>query len=107
MATRPEVIERFLEVLRPAGPVNAKKMFGEAAIYYDGRVVALICADRLFMKVTPIAGKYLGNEHLSAPYPGAKPSLLVPQEREGDSEWLCAWIQESAPYIDPPKKKRR
>lgn len=107
MATRQETIDRLLDTLRPAGPIHVKKMFGEAAVYWDDRVVALICDDRLFVKVTPIAGKYLGEEHLFPPYPGAKPALLVPLEREADADWLCEWIRETAPHIPPPKVKKK
>jgi|DewCreStandDraft_4_1066084.scaffolds.fasta_scaffold414040_1 TfoX/Sxy family transcriptional regulator of competence genes len=106
MGTRQEVLDRFSKTLGPAGPVSIRKMFGEAAVYWEDRVVALICDDRLFVKVSPISPNYLGDEHLAPPYPGAKPALLVPMEREGDEEWLRAWIRETAEFVTPPKKKR-
>lgn len=107
MATRPEVVERFHQALAPAGPVSIRKMFGEAAVYWEDKVVALICDDRLFVKASPASSKYLGDEHLHPPYPGGKPALLVPEEREKDEEWLRQWLSETAEYVQPPKKKKR
>ena len=52
-------------------------MFGEYALYADGKVVALVCHDLLYVKVIP-ASKEL--EHLcekGEPYPGAKPHYIV------------------------------
>lgn len=40
MATRADTVAHLLDTLRPL-PLSARKMFGEYALYLDGKVVAL------------------------------------------------------------------
>ncbi len=79
---------------------HAKAMFGEYGIYFDGTLVALVCDDRLFLKSTPggmrILEAELGEVELAAPYPGAKPQPLVPEERWDDATWMRQLAQITA-----------
>ncbi len=52
MATRQETIDFLLDQIAGAGNVRARKMFGEYALYLDEKVVALVCGDQLFVKIT-------------------------------------------------------
>ena len=54
-----------------------RKMFGEFAVYLDGKVVALICDDELFLKPTPECRAYLGEVTEAPPFPGAKNFYLL------------------------------
>jgi len=56
MASRQSTVDYLLEQIKEAGTVSYKKMFGEYAIYCNGKVVALVCDDELFVKPT-LAGK--------------------------------------------------
>jgi TfoX/Sxy family transcriptional regulator of competence genes len=76
MGTRAETIEHLLDALAPLA-LTARKMFGEYALYLDGKVVALVCDDQLFLKPTPGATAALPGCPMGPPYPGAKPHLLV------------------------------
>lgn len=67
MASRPETIAAILDTLPGA---TARKMFGEYALYFDGKVVALVCDDSLFVKDLPPARALLPDAPLGAPYPG-------------------------------------
>jgi len=49
-----------------------RKMFGEFAVYLDGKVVGLICDDELFLKPTPECKAYLGEVAEAPPFPGAR-----------------------------------
>lgn len=40
--------------------LSYKKMFGEFALYLEGKVVALVCDNQLFLKPTPAGKKMLG-----------------------------------------------
>ena len=53
MATETDVMAYILEQLQDAGNVTARRMFGEYAVYCDGKVVGLICDNQLFLKPTP------------------------------------------------------
>jgi TfoX/Sxy family transcriptional regulator of competence genes len=53
MATQRAAIDFLLAKLREPNRFSARPMFGEYALYADGRVVALICDDRLYVKRLP------------------------------------------------------
>lgn len=78
-------------------------MFGEYVLYCEGKVVALVCSDALFLKPTPSARARLGREPAHAPYPGAKPHLLVPGEDWDDADELAALVKAVATELPEPR----
>jgi len=106
MSTEQSVVDFLLEQVSKARNVRARKMFGEYALYCDEKVVALICDDQLFVKITPISDTYLDSSHEAPPYPGAKNSLLVPEEKWDDAEWLSSFIRDTADALPAPKPKK-
>ena len=58
MGTSPSTVTFLLDQLRSIPGVRARKMFGEYALYCGEKVVALVCDDQLFVKMTE-AGKAL------------------------------------------------
>ena len=77
MASDLSFVEFIADQMKEAGSIAYRKMFGEYALYCDGKVIALICDDRLFIKPTD-AGKAFIGEIVEAPaYPGAKPSFFI------------------------------
>ncbi len=83
-----------------------RKMFGEYALYLDGRVTALVCDDQLFLKPTSEGRAYLGQVREAAPYPGAKKHFLLTDELD-DSERLGEVFQITARALPAPPPKRR
>lgn len=77
MATRKETVDFVLAKLRDPTRFTARAMFGEYALYADGTVVALICDDRLFVKVLPASAELEALCEKVQPYPGAKPHYIV------------------------------
>lgn len=77
MATQKETVDFILNRLRDAKRFSARAMFGEYALYADGKVVALICDDRLYVKILPESGALENQCEKGEPYPGAKPHYLV------------------------------
>lgn len=108
MATRQENVDFILDQSAQAGEMYARKMFGEYAVYCDGKVVALMCDDQLFVKNTEEGKKFVGElfEEGEA-YPGAKPSILVPEIKWDDREWLCELIRITNSTLPTPKPKRK
>lgn len=107
MASSQGTVDFLVEQMASAGEVRAKKMFGEYAVYCDGKVVALICDDRLFVKPTA-AGRALIDDVVEAPpYPGAKNHLEVPGERWDEATWLGRLIRATAEALPPPKPKKK
>ncbi|MDH4276424.1 MAG: TfoX/Sxy family protein [Gammaproteobacteria bacterium] len=81
-------------------------MFGEYAIYYSGKVVALACDNRLFVKPTPGGLAFAGDIPMAPAYPGAKPSLLVDDQID-DGDWLVRLITITAQELPMPKPKKK
>lgn len=104
MATDPRTAEHLVEILRAAGPVSLRRMFGEYAVYLDGRVVGLICDDQLFLKDRPESRAILPEAATGTPYPGAKPHLLIEAELD-DEETLARAVQALAAVLPPPKPR--
>jgi TfoX/Sxy family transcriptional regulator of competence genes len=107
MATQQSTVDLILEQIAAAGAVSAKKMFGEYGIYCDGRMVALVCDNELFIKKTEAGKALVGDIEEKSPYPGAKPCFLISGERWEEREWLSKLISVSAAELPVPKKKTK
>jgi TfoX/Sxy family transcriptional regulator of competence genes len=105
MATRQHVVDFILEQMSGVADASARKMFGEYAIYSKGKVVALVCDDQLFVKPTDAGRNFIGTVTEGAPYPGAKPWILVAGDRWEDGDWLSELIQLTAQSLPVPKPK--
>ena len=86
--------------------LTVKRMFGEAALYLDGIVVAFICDDTLFLKPTPSALALLPDAERGPAYPGSKDYIVGSELLDDPSLCTRAFraIQSDAP---PPKLKPR
>jgi hypothetical protein len=77
MSTQQETVDFILNKLRDRKRFSARAMFGEYALYADGHVVALICDDRLYVKILPASAGLEDRCEKGDPYPGAKPHFLI------------------------------
>lgn len=77
MATQKETVEFILGKLRHAERFSARPMFGEYALYADGKVVALVCDDRLHVKILPASKELEPHCERGKPYPGATSHYIV------------------------------
>jgi TfoX/Sxy family transcriptional regulator of competence genes len=108
MATHERTVDFLLEQMAGAGSLSARRMFGEYAVYLDGKVVALVCDDQLYLKPTPAGRALLGPGWPEAPpYGGAKPSFVIPGERWDDRAWLAALVRATADALPTPTPKAR
>lgn len=105
MASSQSFVEFIADQIQGAGEISYRKMFGEYALYSDGKVVALICDNRLFVKPTEAGKEYTGEVTEAPPYPGAKPFFLI-EERCEDREWLSGLIRITADALPPPKPRK-
>jgi TfoX/Sxy family transcriptional regulator of competence genes len=106
MSSLQTTVDFILEQISAAGNVSARKMFGEFGVYCDGKIVALICSDQLFVKPTSSGRAFLGEVVESPPYEGAKPSLLIDNNRWDDAEWMTELIRVTAQDLPAPKAKK-
>jgi DNA transformation protein and related proteins len=105
MSSDSNFVEYVCDRMNESGQVSFKKMFGEYAIYYDRKVVALVCDNRLFVKPTTSARSTIDNVVEAPPYPGAKPHFLI-EEQLDDRQWMSNLIQLTANELPAPKPKK-
>jgi len=107
MSTGQSTIDFLLDQLSDLPGIRARKMFGEYALYFQDKVVALICDNQLFVKITPEGRALVGEQYEEGEaYPGAKPSMVIGAEELEDSERLCELIRVTASALPPPRPKR-
>jgi len=106
MTTSQSTIDFLLDQLSSLPKVRARKMFGEYALYCDEKVVALVCDNQLFVKITPPGRALVGERYVEGEaYPGAKPSMVIGAEEIDDGERLCELIRITADALPAPKPK--
>ena len=105
MASDQKFVDFVLDQTQSAGEITAKKMFGEYGVYLDGKIVGLICDNRLFIKTTHAGRAFIGNVVEHPPYEGAKPSFLI-EEKLDDAAWLSTLIKLTAAELPEPKPKK-
>ena len=108
MASDLEFVEYVVDQIKDAGSISYRKMFGEYAVYCEGKIVVLICDNQVFVKQTRAGKSFIGNVVEAPPYPGAKPSYLIEEQIE-DKEWMCSLVRlmEKDLPVPKPKKKRK
>jgi len=104
MATDPDFVEYVLEQAGCGDRLAYKRMFGEYALYLDGKVVAFACDNSLFMKPTEPGRVALPVVTTGPPYPGAK-DYYVLDEFLDDTPLLQRLLQVTADALPAPKPK--
>ncbi len=105
MSSDENFVKFVADQMGDAGVVHYKKMFGEYAIYCDGKIVALVCDDRLFVKPTDGGRSFIGEVVEAPPYMGAKLSFLIEDKFE-DREWFENLIKITVKELPAPKPKK-
>ncbi len=109
MSTTSSTVDHIIELVHLPGRVTSRKMFGEYALYLDGKVVALVCDNILFLKPCAAMAPLTAALPQGAPYPGAKDypigdELLDDPERLRD---LLVTMASHLPLPTPRKPKKR
>lgn len=105
MASDQNFVDFVMEQIQNTGIISAKKMFGEYGVYGDGKLFALICDNKLFIKPTNKGRAFIGNPIEQSPYEGAKPSFLI-EEKIEDSKWLSELVKITLANLPDPKIKK-
>jgi len=106
MASDKEFVDFVLDQIENAGEITAKKMFGEYGVFSNGKIFALICDNKLFIKPTESGRAFIQNVVEAPPYEGAKPSFLIEDKIE-DRDWLSELIRISLKELPEPKPKKK
>ncbi len=106
MASDAVFVDYVRDQLGASGAISFRRMFGEYAMYCDGKVVGLVCDNQLFVKPTPAGRELLGAGGVEGqPYPGAKPWLLMGESLD-DRTTLCLLIRITADALPMPAPKK-
>lgn len=106
MASQQSTVDFLVDQMAGAGTLAARKMFGEYAIYCDGKMFALVCDDQLFIKPVAGARAWIGEPEQAQPYPQAKPWFLIPGDYWDDREWLTELARRTAAELPLPAPKK-
>lgn len=106
MASDLGFVEFVVWQIENAGEITYKKMFGEYALYSDGKIMALVCDDQLFIKPTKAGRAYIANLVEVPPYPGAKPYFLIDDQLE-NKDWISNLIRITVEELPEPKPKSK
>lgn len=102
MATEQDFIEYITQQVGLGGRLTSKRMFGDYALYVDGKVVAFACDKSLFVKPSAAATALAPALPQRPPYPGAK-DYPVADELLDDTDALRKLISDTAALMPAPK----
>lgn len=106
MATDLSFVQFVLEQARLRERLAYRKMFGEFAIYLDGKVVALACDDSLFVKPVAAVESLTKGLPQRPPYPGAKLYPVADQLLD-EPDTLRELLLKTAAALPKPKPKAK
>ena len=105
MASNTDFVQYIADQCGGAGEITVKKMFGDYAIYCDGKIFGLICDDSFFLKPTDVVRQLLRVENLRPPYKGAKDYFYIADV--DDRNYLSTLVRETCKVLPAPKPKKR
>ena len=106
MASDQHFVDFVVDQLSGVGEITAKKMFGEYGIYGLGKMFALVCDNKLFVKPTQAGRDFICEPVEEPPYPGAKNSFLIEDQLE-DRDWLTKLVLVTIEELPMPKPKKK
>lgn len=112
MATSKDFIAYLQDCLRRVPDLHFRAMFGEYAMYAREVVVALVCDQTMFVKVTEGTSALLADRvKLGHPYPGAKPAYMLTEAELEDDELMpqviAAALRDLAGRTKPSQRNKR
>lgn len=84
MSSTKDFLDFVIDQIDNKNLVKWRKMFGEYAIYYDEKVIGLICENQFYLKNTLGGIEFIGKKNLklASPFPKAKNWILLDEEIE-------------------------
>ncbi len=105
MASDKDFIAFVCEQLRGAGEISSRRMFGQAAVYLEDKVVGLVFDNQLFVKATEPGRAKIGVPVEAPPFTGANNWFLLADL--DDPEFLADLIRTTADALPVPKIKTK
>jgi TfoX/Sxy family transcriptional regulator of competence genes len=107
MSTQKETVEFILDKLDEPKRFAVRAMFGEYALYADGKVVGLICDDQLYVKILPASADLESICDKDEAYPDSKPYYVVEESMLSQLSNLSEILFDIAKSLPKPKPKKK
>jgi TfoX/Sxy family transcriptional regulator of competence genes len=107
MSTKKETVEFILEKLGEPKRFTVRSMFGEYALYADGKVVGFVCDDQLYVKILPESKELEGICDKDEAYPGSKLYYLVEEPQLSQMLNLSDILLDIAKSLPSKKSKKK
>ena len=107
MATHRGTADFILAQLGLADRFNVRPMFGEFALYADGKPVAFICDDQLFVKIMTESAVLEHRCERAPAYPGSKDYYLVPEDVITGDRKLPDLLLRMSTVLPAPKGRKK
>lgn len=105
MASEQQTVDYIAEQAAGAGFIRSRSMFGEYALYCDEKVVAFICDDTFYLKITDEGRKVLKHEELGQAYPGSKDYFVISADDWDDKDYISELVRVTSDALPAPKPK--
>lgn len=106
MAPDLDFIDFVVGQMEDAGVITYRMMFGGCTVYCEGKVIALICENQLFVKATKAGKTFIGEVVEAPPYEGAKLAFLIEDQIE-DKDWIGNLVRLTERELPAPKPKKK
>ena len=105
MASNTDLVQYVVDQCADAGEITARKMFVDYGIYCHGKILGLICDNRLYIKPTEAGRRLPHKEDLRAPYDGAKDYFYI--AAHDYRQYLASLVKATCNELPAPKPKKR
>jgi len=106
MSSDQNYVDFVIDQIENAGQITYKKMFGEYGLFSNGKIFALVCDNKLFIKPTEAGRKFIQDVVEAPPYPGASLRFLIEDKLE-DRDWISNLVKITIKELPEPKPKKR
>ena len=107
MASDQKTVDYITEHMQKAGSIRSRKMFGEYGVYCEEKVIAFICDNQLFLKITDPVRAIVRTQTVGPPYPGAKDYFVIREEDWDDIDYLSELARVTADALPVPVPKKK
>ena len=105
MGTERRFVDYVLETAGLGARLVDKRLFGEYALYLDGKVVAFVCDNSIYIKPSQAVKNLTPDLPQGPPYPGAK-DYPIADALLDDPDALRGLLVETAAQLPQPKPKK-
>lgn len=105
MASDQKFVDFIIDQINMSEHITYKKMFGEYGLYYNEKLFALVCDNKLYVKPTLSGREFIKDVVEASPYSGAKPSFLI-EDKLDDHVWLKELVSITVIELPEPKPKK-